>query len=98
MSIPGVEVTGGPVPGSDRILTDDALAFVADLQRRFKPLREDLLQRRHARDQAIRGGGRVGSASCRRRRRPAKTSGRSPPRRRISTTGGSRSPARPSRR
>ena len=28
MSIPGVEVTGGPVPGSDRILTDDALAFV----------------------------------------------------------------------
>ena len=45
-----------PVPGSDRILTDDALAFVADLQRRFKPLREDLLQRRHARDKAIRAG------------------------------------------
>jgi malate synthase len=58
MSIPGVEVTGGPVPGSDRILTDDALAFVADLQRRFKPLREDLLERRHARDKAIRAGGR----------------------------------------
>jgi malate synthase len=58
MAIPGVEVTGGPVPGSDRILTDDALAFLADLQRRFKPLREDLLQRRHARDQAIRSGGR----------------------------------------
>jgi malate synthase len=58
MAIPGVEVTGGPVPGSDRILTDDALAFVADLQRRFKPLREDLLQRRHARDQAIRAGTR----------------------------------------
>src|SRR6185436_6503680 len=58
MSIPGVEVTGGPVPGSERILTDDALAFVADLQRRFKPLREDLLQRRHERDQAIRAGTR----------------------------------------
>ena len=57
MAIPGVEVTGGPVPGSDRILTDDALVFVADLQRRFRPLREDLLQRRHARDQAIRSGG-----------------------------------------
>jgi malate synthase len=58
MAIPGVEVSGGPVPGTDRVLTDDALAFVADLQRRFKPLREDLLQRRHARDQAIRAGTR----------------------------------------
>ena len=56
MSVPGVDVTGGAVPGSDRILTDDALAFVADLQRRFKPLREDLLQRRHERDKAIRAG------------------------------------------
>ena len=31
----GVVVTGPPVPGSDRVLTDDALAFIADLQRRF---------------------------------------------------------------
>ena len=57
MAIPGVDVSGGPVPGSDRILTDDALAFVADLQRRFGPLRVDLLERRHARDKAIRAGG-----------------------------------------
>ncbi len=56
MSVPGIDVTGGAVPGSDRILTDDALVFVADLQRRFKPLREDLLQRRHERDKAIRAG------------------------------------------
>ena len=59
MAVPGVEVTGGPVPGSDRILTDDALAFVADLQRRFGPLREDLLERRHERDSAIRAGTRT---------------------------------------
>ena len=33
----GVVVTGPAVPGSDRILTAEALAFVADLQRRFAP-------------------------------------------------------------
>jgi malate synthase len=58
MAVPGVEVTGGRVPGAERILTDDALAFVADLQRRFGPLREDLLERRHERDKAIRAGAR----------------------------------------
>jgi malate synthase len=58
MGVPGVEVTGGAVPGAERILTDDALAFLADLQRRFGPLREDLLQRRHERDRAIRAGAR----------------------------------------
>ena len=58
MTVQGVEVTGGAVPGADRILTDDALAFVADLQRRFGPLREDLLERRHERDRAIRAGSR----------------------------------------
>ena len=39
MAVDGVDVTGAPVPGSDRILTDAALAFVADLQRRFGPVR-----------------------------------------------------------
>src|SRR5215207_7709943 len=57
MGVPGIDVTGGAVPGSDRILSDDALAFVADLQRRFGPLREDLVERRHERDKAIRNGG-----------------------------------------
>ena len=32
---PGVEVTGPAVPGSERVLTQEALAFIADLQRRF---------------------------------------------------------------
>ena len=45
----GVVVTGPPVPGSDRVLTDDALAFVADLQRRFGQVRIDPIQRRQER-------------------------------------------------
>jgi malate synthase len=44
-----VELRRGPVPGSDRILTDDALAFVADLHRRFGPSRIALLERREER-------------------------------------------------
>ncbi len=49
MAVDGVDVTGAPVPGSDRILTDAALAFVADLQRRFGPVRLELLRRRQER-------------------------------------------------
>ena len=56
MAVPGVEVTGPAVPGAERVLTDEALAFVADLQRRFGPLRIDLLQRRYARAAALRSG------------------------------------------
>ncbi len=54
----GVVVTGPPVPGSDRVLTDEALAFVADLQRRFGRLRIDLLQRREERQAALDAGER----------------------------------------
>src|SRR3954468_12381408 len=47
-------------PGGDRydeVLTPDALAFVADLQRRFGPTREDLLARRsQRREQAAKTG------------------------------------------
>ena len=59
MGVPGVEITGPAVAGSERILTDEALAFVADLQRRFGRLRIDLLERRHERDAAIRSGVRL---------------------------------------
>lgn len=52
----GVEVTGPAVPGSDRILTPDALAFVADLQRRFGSLRLDLLKRREERQAELDAG------------------------------------------
>ena len=52
----GVIVTGPPVQGSDWVLTDDALAFVADLQRRFGQMRIDLIQRRHERQAELENG------------------------------------------
>ena len=55
---PGVEITGPQVPGSERVLTTEALAFVADLQRRFGPLRLDLMQRRQERQAALDAGER----------------------------------------
>ena len=53
---PGVEVTGPAVPGSERVLTEEALAFIADLQRRFGRQRIDLLQRREERQAALDAG------------------------------------------
>jgi malate synthase len=52
----GVELRRDAVPGADRILTHDALAFVADLQRRFGPLRIELLERRQERQVEISAG------------------------------------------
>ncbi len=52
----GVEVRRGPVPGSERVLTEPALAFVADLQRRFGPVRLELLQRRQERQSELDAG------------------------------------------
>lgn len=43
---PAIEVRGPSVPRSELILTQDALAFVADLQRRFGTRRDELLTRR----------------------------------------------------
>ncbi len=53
---PGVEISGPPAAGAERVLTDEAVAFVADLHRRFNPLRIDLLERRHERAAALRSG------------------------------------------
>src|SRR6476660_2342230 len=53
---PGVELPHGDVPGGERILTMDALAFVADLQRRFGPARLDLLRRREERQDELDAG------------------------------------------
>jgi malate synthase len=52
----GVDVRGGRVDGIDRVLTPDALAFVADLQRRFGPIREALLERRRKRQAELDAG------------------------------------------
>ena len=52
----GVELRRRAVPGSERVLTDDALAFVADLQRRFGPLRLELLRQREERQVELDAG------------------------------------------
>ena len=52
----GVELRRAAVPEVDRVLTPDALAFVADLQRRFGPGRLDILRRRVERQAEIDAG------------------------------------------
>jgi malate synthase len=59
MAPPGVVVSGPPVPGNERVLTDEALAFVAELHRRFGHVRIDLLHRRHERQAEFDAGGRL---------------------------------------
>ena len=44
-----VQVTGDATPATERILTPEALNFVADLHQKFNPTRELLLARRDAR-------------------------------------------------
>jgi malate synthase len=51
-----IVVTGGSVPGSEHVLTPDALALVARLTRRFRLERERLLARRHERQQRFESG------------------------------------------
>jgi malate synthase len=55
--IEGVTVTGPRVEGFERVLTDEALAFIAEAQRRFGALRLDLLHRRMERQAALDAGG-----------------------------------------
>jgi malate synthase len=52
----GVTVVGARVPGIDAVLTPDALAFVAQLQRTFGPVRAALLERRIERRAEIDAG------------------------------------------
>jgi malate synthase len=56
----GVEVVGPAVPGTDEVLTLEALAFLAALHRQFEPARSDLLARRSARQASIDGGVTLG--------------------------------------
>ena len=51
-----LQITGPLLPDSHRVLTPDALAFVADLERRFGPGRQALLETRRARRQTFQAG------------------------------------------
>lgn len=56
MAHAGIEIRGDMMPGFDEILTPEALAFIAELQRAFNDRRLALLQRRAERQQAIDAG------------------------------------------
>ena len=89
----GVEVLADAGEAGERILTPEALAFVATLQRELGPRRAELLERRDERQAANRRrraarlppGDAAASATTR--------AGASPRRRPTSRTGASRSPA-----
>ena len=57
---PGVTIEGSRVPGSEEILTPDALEFLANLHRSFDPVRTALLERRLERQREIDGGATLG--------------------------------------
>ncbi|MBD8871005.1 malate synthase A [Nocardioides donggukensis] len=57
--MPDVEVTGPPVERDEEILTAPALAFVADLQRRFGARRDELLLARRDRREELSRTGRL---------------------------------------
>ena len=56
MAVDGVSIRGPMGPGYDQILTDEAVAFVADLERRFGARRRELLARRKETEARIREG------------------------------------------
>lgn len=52
----GIEITGGNVAGIDKVLTPEALEFLADLQRTYAPKIEELLKVREKRAEEIKAG------------------------------------------
>ncbi len=57
MAVDGVEIVGPVGPADAHVLTDEALALVAELQRTLGPRRTGLLERRQARRAALAAGG-----------------------------------------
>lgn len=52
-SVPGVSILASYTADQAKILTPEALKFIATLQRSFNPTRKDLLQKRVSRQQEI---------------------------------------------
>jgi malate synthase len=57
--MPDIEVTGPPVDDLDQVLTEEALAFVALLQREFGDRRDELLHQRTVRREGVARGKRL---------------------------------------
>ncbi len=57
-AVPGVEIVGPPVGSAGRVLTPEAVSFVAELERRFGPARERLLAARRERQARLDAGER----------------------------------------
>jgi malate synthase len=57
-SVAGVRISGGPVAGAEGVLADDAVAFVADLVRTFRPRVRELLARRREVQRKLDAGAR----------------------------------------
>jgi malate synthase len=53
---PRIQLLGPAIKGSERVLTDDALSFVARLHDRFNARRRELLDRRQERQRELRAG------------------------------------------
>ena len=58
--VAGVELAGPAVPALERVLTAESVAFLAELERRFRADRAALLARRHERQAAIDAGASLG--------------------------------------
>ncbi|HTT29612.1 MAG TPA: malate synthase A [Solirubrobacteraceae bacterium] len=56
MTTRNLELRGAMAPGFEEVITPDALEFVAELQHRFGPRREELLEARAQRRQRLRAG------------------------------------------
>lgn len=56
MSGEGIEITANNAPEYTQILTDEAIGFVAKLERQFRTQRQDILNERVKRQQAINAG------------------------------------------
>jgi len=57
--VDGIDITGPAVAGAEAILSDEALAFIAGLQREFGPRRRELLDARAERQAALDAGERL---------------------------------------
>lgn len=93
----GVAISGPMNQRFDQILTDDALALIADLHRRYEPRRRELLAERGRRQERISAGADLDFLPETRSVREDPSWTVSPPAP-ASPTAGSKSPGPPTRR